>query len=115
MRNRVEVMHGVNLGELARRDPATYGGMTFTHLEKQIGDFARELGLVVQFFQTNHEGEYVEHLHRLDGLADGLILNPGGGRTTRGRFATRWSWPGCRRSRSTCPTWTRARSGAACP
>lgn len=77
MRNRVEVMHGVNLGELARRDPATYGGMTFTRLEKQIGDYARELGLVVQFFQTNHEGEFVERLHKLEGLTDGIVLNPG--------------------------------------
>jgi 3-dehydroquinate dehydratase-2 len=77
VRNRVEVMHGVNLGELARRDPETYGGMTFTQLEKQIGDYARELGLVVQFFQTNHEGEFVERLHKLDGLSDGIVLNPG--------------------------------------
>ena len=47
MRNRVEVMHGVNLGELARRAPEVYGGVSFTQLEKLIGDYARELGLVV--------------------------------------------------------------------
>jgi 3-dehydroquinate dehydratase-2 len=77
MRNRVEVMHGVNLGELARRDPSQYGGMSFTQLEQRISEYARELGLVVQFFQTNHEGEFVERLHKLDGLADGIVLNPG--------------------------------------
>ena len=77
VRNRVEVMHGVNLGELARRDPAQYGGITFTQLEQRIGEFARELGLVTQFFQTNHEGEFVERLHKLNGLADGIVLNPG--------------------------------------
>ncbi|HVE69234.1 MAG TPA: type II 3-dehydroquinate dehydratase [Solirubrobacteraceae bacterium] len=77
MRNRVEVMHGVNLGEVARRDPSQYGGITFTHLEQKIGEYARELGLVVQFFQTNHEGEFVERLHKLEGLADGIVLNPG--------------------------------------
>ena len=77
MRNRIEVMHGVNLGELARRDPEQYGGITFTHLEQKIGDYARELGLTVQYFQTNHEGEFVERLHKLDGLADGIVLNPG--------------------------------------
>ena len=77
MRNRVEVMHGVNLGEVARRDPAQYGGITFTQLEQQIGGYARELGLTVQFFQTNHEGEFVERLHKLEGLADGIVLNPG--------------------------------------
>jgi 3-dehydroquinate dehydratase-2 len=77
MRNRVEVMHGVNLGELARRDPAHYGGLSFTQLEQRIAEYARGLGLVVQFFQTNHEGEFVERLHKLEGLADGIVLNPG--------------------------------------
>ncbi|MDX6698285.1 MAG: 3-dehydroquinate dehydratase [Solirubrobacteraceae bacterium] len=77
MRNRVEVMHGVNLGELARRDPQQYGGMSFTQLEQHISQYARDLGLVVQLFQTNHEGEFVERLHKLEGLADGIVLNPG--------------------------------------
>ena len=77
MRNRVEIMHGVNLDQLGRRDPSHYGGVTFDELERRVGDFARELGLEARFFQTNHEGEFVEHLHRLDGLADGIVLNPG--------------------------------------
>jgi 3-dehydroquinate dehydratase-2 len=77
LRNRVEVMHGVNLGELGRRDPDVYGGLSYTQLEQRIAAFARELELETRFFQTNHEGEYVERLHRLDELADGLILNPG--------------------------------------
>jgi 3-dehydroquinate dehydratase II len=77
VRNRIEVMHGVNLDQLGRRDPNHYGGMTLTELEMQISDAAAELGLVTRFFQTNHEGEFCEHLHGLDGLADGLILNPG--------------------------------------
>jgi 3-dehydroquinate dehydratase-2 len=77
LRNRVEIMHGVNLGELGRRDADVYGGITFTQLEQRIGEYARDLGLVTQFFQTNHEGEYVERLHKLEGLADGVVLNPG--------------------------------------
>jgi 3-dehydroquinate dehydratase-2 len=32
---------------------------------------------VPRFFQTNHEGDFVEHLHRLEGLADGVVVNPG--------------------------------------
>ncbi|HUA06043.1 MAG TPA: type II 3-dehydroquinate dehydratase [Solirubrobacteraceae bacterium] len=76
-RNRVEVMHGVNLDQLGRRDPTHYGGLTFEQLELQISDAAEELGLTTRFFQTNHEGEFVEHLHRLDGLADAIVLNPG--------------------------------------
>jgi 3-dehydroquinate dehydratase II len=77
MRNRVEVMHGVNLDQLGRRDPAHYGSLTLEELERRISQTARELELGVRFFQTNHEGEFVEHLHRLDGLADAIVLNPG--------------------------------------
>jgi 3-dehydroquinate dehydratase-2 len=76
-RNRIEIMHGVNLDQLGRRDPEHYGTITLTQLEQRISDDGRELGLVTRFFQTNHEGDFVEHLHRLEGLADGVVLNPG--------------------------------------
>src|SRR5437763_23256 len=76
-RNRIEVMHGVNLDQLERRDPSQYGGLTLTELERRIAAYASSLGLETRFFHTNHEGEFVEHLHRLEGLADGVVLNPG--------------------------------------
>ena len=77
VRNRIEVMHGVNLDQLGRRNPAHYGGLNFDRLEQHIGDFARELGLTTRFFQTNSEAEFVGHLHRLEDLADGIVINPG--------------------------------------
>ena len=77
VRNRIEVMHGVNLDQLGRRDPEHYGALTIAELERNVAETAAELGLETRFFQTNHEGEFVEHLHRLQGLADGIILNPG--------------------------------------
>jgi 3-dehydroquinate dehydratase-2 len=77
IRNRVEVMHGVNLDQLGRRDPDHYGQLTLTQLEMDISEAASQLGLSTRFFQTNHEGEFVEHLHGLTGMADGIILNPG--------------------------------------
>ncbi len=77
VRNRVEVMHGVNLDQLGRRDPAHYGDLSFTELELEISQAAGRLGLATRFFQTNHEGQFVEHLHGLDGLADAILLNPG--------------------------------------
>jgi 3-dehydroquinate dehydratase-2 len=77
LRNRVEVMHGVNLSELGRRDPDLYGDLTYPGLERDVGQMGRELGLTLRFMQTNHEGEFVEHLHRLEGIADGIVLNPG--------------------------------------
>jgi 3-dehydroquinate dehydratase-2 len=76
-RNRIAVMHGVNLDQLGRRPAAIYGDLTFLQLEQRIAAFAEELGLKVSFFQTNSESEFVEHLHGLDGLADGILLNPG--------------------------------------
>ena len=115
VRNRIEIMHGVNLDQLGRRDPTHYGG-AHARRSSSCGSpaDAHELGLETRFFQTNHEGEFVEHLHRLEGLADGIVLNPGAW--------THYSWAirdaleltaPARRSRCTSPTSTRARSGAA--
>jgi 3-dehydroquinate dehydratase II len=77
LRNRVEVMHGVNFDVLGRREAAHYGGLTLPELEVQVKRFARDLGLEVSFSQTNHEGEFCELLHGAAEMADGLILNPG--------------------------------------
>ncbi len=76
-RNRVAVLHGVNFDILERRDPAFYGGKSLAELEREISGWARELGLEPIFFQTNHEGEFVEYLHRLPDLADASIVNAG--------------------------------------
>ena len=75
--NRIEVMHGVNLDQLGRRAPEHYGPQTFDELQFRIEEHAAELDLTVRFFQSNFEGEFVEHLHKLDGLADAIVLNPG--------------------------------------
>ena len=77
MSNRIEVMHGVNLDQLGRRPAAHYGGLDYQALEQRIAGFASDLDLEPRFFQSNHEGEFVEHLHRLEGLADGIVMNPG--------------------------------------
>jgi 3-dehydroquinate dehydratase II len=77
LRNRIEVMHGVNLDQLGRRSPEHYGGLTLDELEVQISQAAAELELKTRFFQTNHEGDFVQHLHRIEGLADGIVINPG--------------------------------------
>jgi 3-dehydroquinate dehydratase II len=77
LRNRIEVMHGVNLDQLGRRDPEHYGDLSFDQLQFRVDEFGVELGLDLRFFQSNHEGAFIEHLHGLDGLADGIVLNPG--------------------------------------
>ena len=77
MRNRVEVLHGVNFDVLDRRDPEQYGAMSLTELEVRIKRYATDLGLSVTFFQSNFEGEFVEYLHHLAELADAAIVNAG--------------------------------------
>src|ERR1700744_2190658 len=69
-RNRVAVLHGVNFDVLDRR-------RSLSELEHQISGWAREAGLEPLFFQTNHEGEFVEYLHRLPDLADASLINAG--------------------------------------
>ncbi len=77
MRNRVTVMHGINLGALDRRPAEIYGGLSLVRLEQQIGRYGRELGLEVRFFQSDFEGEFVQELHKASDFSDGLVLNPG--------------------------------------
>ena len=77
MRHRIDVIHGVNLDQLGRRDPGQYGASTLPELEVKVKGFAKELGFETTFWQTNHEGNYCESLHIASERADGLILNPG--------------------------------------
>ena len=73
---RVDVLNGVNLDLLGRRDPGVYGDGSLQDLETQIYAWARELSLQVRCRQTNHEGEYVEFLHAALDNADALVVNP---------------------------------------
>jgi 3-dehydroquinate dehydratase II len=73
----IEVMHGVNLDQLGRRDPLVYGTLTLAELEQRIAEEAAALDLETRFFHSNHEGEFIEHLHALGANADAIILNPG--------------------------------------
>jgi 3-dehydroquinate dehydratase-2 len=74
---RVDVLNGVNLDVLERRDPALYGGLSLHELEQRIEGWAGDLGCTVRCRQTNHEGEYVGWCHESLGWAEGVIANPG--------------------------------------
>ena len=73
---RFEVLNGVNLDILGRRDPALYGGLSIDVLETQIYQWASKLGCTVRCRQTNHEGEYIGWCHAAHGNVDGLVVNP---------------------------------------
>jgi 3-dehydroquinate dehydratase-2 len=70
-------MHGANLDQLGRRDPEHYGELDLSALERQIKAWGREKGIETITFQTNHEGEFIEFLHRAPEKADAVIINAG--------------------------------------
>ena len=74
------LLHGVNLDLLGLRPAEHYGTLTLSQLCDQVAAYAGGRGLAVRSFQTNHEGELVECLHRLargDEPAAAVIINPG--------------------------------------
>lgn len=71
------IINGVNLNMLGKREPEIYGSNTLSDLENQITKKAEELGVFVDFFQSNFEGEIVEKIHNAMGVYDGIIINPG--------------------------------------
>jgi 3-dehydroquinate dehydratase-2 len=73
----VDILNGVNLDMLGRRDPAIYGGLSISELETRIYEWAKELGVLVRCRQTNNEGQYVDWCHEALDSADGVIVNPG--------------------------------------
>jgi 3-dehydroquinate dehydratase-2 len=73
---RVLVLQGPNLNLVGTREPAIYGTQTLDEIHDGIRDRARELGLDVEFFQSNHEGALIDRLHERD--FDAAIVNAGG-------------------------------------
>ena len=71
------VLNGPNLNRLGKREPEVYGSITLADIERQTKARAKELGLEIDFRQTNGEGEMVDWIQQADGLA-GIIVNAGG-------------------------------------
>jgi 3-dehydroquinate dehydratase-2 len=75
---KILVLHGPNLNLLGRREPHIYGSMTLADINKRLQALARELKVTLAVFQSNHEGELVDFLHKHIDTAAGAILNPAG-------------------------------------
>lgn len=71
------IINGVNLNLLGRREPHIYGAATLGDLEARLSSVARQLGVCVQFYQSNHEGEIVEMIHDAVDKIDAIIINAG--------------------------------------
>lgn len=71
------VINGANLNMLGIREPGIYGKDTLKELEDNLTKKAKELGVGVEFFQSNYEGEIIEKIHGAMGVYAGIIINPG--------------------------------------
>jgi 3-dehydroquinate dehydratase-2 len=77
MQKRIIVINGPNLNLLGTREPDIYGTVTLAGIAAKVNREAVQLGLDVDFVQTNHEGEIIDKLHEAMDRYDLVILNPG--------------------------------------
>jgi 3-dehydroquinate dehydratase-2 len=71
------VIHGPNLNLLGKREPDIYGKITLAEINKQLTSLSEELGIVVDFYQSNSEGELVTEIQNAMGNYKALVINPG--------------------------------------
>ena len=71
------VINGPNLNLLGVREPGLYGTLDYAGVCRYIEEGCRDLGIQVEFYQSNHEGNLVDVIQQALGRVDGLVLNPG--------------------------------------
>ena len=73
---RILVINGPNINMLGIREPGIYGSQSYEALLKLIDEHAREKGVEVKCFQSNHEGDIVDEIQAAYGAFDGIVINP---------------------------------------
>lgn len=73
---RILVMHGPNLNMLGQREAAVYGDATLSDINASMLELGGELGVEIETFQSNHEGELVDKVQGAVGRVDGVVINP---------------------------------------
>lgn len=71
------ILNGPNLNMLGVREPGVYGKETLETVSQKIADKAKNLGVAVDFYQSNVEGELINAIHGAMGVYDGIVINPG--------------------------------------
>lgn len=75
-KTKVLVVHGPNLNLLGTRETDVYGTTTLASIVEGLETLGRELGVELESFQSNSEGEIVSRIQSARGVADGLLINP---------------------------------------
>ena len=75
---RVLVVHGPNLNLLGTREPEVYGTTTNEEINAELAATAKEEGVELEFFQSNHEGGLIDRIQEAPSWADGIVINPAG-------------------------------------
>ena len=70
------IINGPNINLLGTREPEIYGSMTLDDINKDIANYAKELGVETETFQSNIEGEIVDKIQQAKGVFDGIVINP---------------------------------------
>ena len=76
MPRQILVLNGPNLNLLGQRQPEVYGRETLADVERACTALADELGVAVEFRQSNHEGQLIDWIHAARGTAAGIVINP---------------------------------------
>lgn len=74
---KILVLNGPNLNLLGKRQPELYGSVTLNEINERLAAHANDLGVGLEFFQSNHEGELIEKIHSAEGKYAAVVFNPG--------------------------------------
>lgn len=75
---RIAVLHGPNLNLLGGREPGVYGTTTLADITAELDALATGLGVVLDHFQSNHEGALIDRIHAGIDVEQGVVINPAG-------------------------------------
>lgn len=73
---KILLINGPNLNLLGKRDINIYGDKSLEEINRELMEKAKKMGIELEIFQSNHEGEIIDRIHNYSGL-DGIIINPG--------------------------------------
>lgn len=74
---KILVINGPNINMLGIREPGIYGKDNYNTLCETVKGYAKENGIEVKLFQSNHEGALVDEIQAAYGVFDGIVINPG--------------------------------------